>query len=76
MQDRSLEIQHEHQALLNVLEQGDGERAAGMMSEQIEAARQMVVDALIGSTAIREVALTIRPANANRASYLRRRTTA
>ena len=46
------------------------------MSEQIEAARQMVVDALIGSTAIREVALTIRPANANRASYLRRRKTA
>ena len=47
-----------------------------MMSEQIEAARQMVVDALMGSTAIRDVALTIRPANANKASHLVKRRTA
>jgi DNA-binding GntR family transcriptional regulator len=78
MQDRSIEIQHEHQALLDILEQGDGERAAEMMTGQIEAARQMVVDALMGSSAIREVALTIRPANANssRVSLLRKRRTA
>jgi DNA-binding GntR family transcriptional regulator len=59
MQDRSMEIRDEHQALLDVLEQGDGDGAAAMMIEQIRAARQMVVDALMGSTAIRDVALTV-----------------
>lgn len=76
MNDRSIEIQHEHQALLDVLERGDGDRAAEMMSEQIEAARQMVVDALMGSTEIRDVALTIRPANANKALHVGKRKSA
>ena len=72
MQDRSIEIRDEHEALLDVLEQGDGERAAQMMIEQIEAARQMVVAALLGSSTIREVALTIKRQHVDRKSTAHR----
>lgn len=60
-QDRSTEILHEHQALLDVLADGDGERAAAMVVEQIEAARQMVVRALMDSTRIQDAALSRPP---------------
>jgi DNA-binding GntR family transcriptional regulator len=52
MRDRTMEMQHEHRTLVEALAEGragDAERIAG---EQIEAARRMVLDALLASPAL------------------------
>jgi DNA-binding GntR family transcriptional regulator len=48
--DRSQEMAHEHNALLDALGQGDAPEAAAIMAEQVAASRAMVLAALTGPT--------------------------
>ena len=52
LRDRNDEMYHEHHDLVEALMAGDGERAARVVVEQIEAARRMVTDALLTSDSI------------------------
>ena len=47
VRNRSHEIQHEHQALIEALAAGDAERAAAIAAEQMDDARDMVLAALM-----------------------------
>lgn len=58
LRDRSQEMEHEHEALVNALEAGDGEAARRSASEQILAARRMVLDALMTSPSLLTTPLT------------------
>jgi DNA-binding GntR family transcriptional regulator len=60
--DRGQEIEREHAALVEALAAGDGEAAARLAAEQIEAARRWVMDALMASSALLEVPVTFAPA--------------
>jgi DNA-binding GntR family transcriptional regulator len=52
-QDRGDEMYHEHQRLIAALTARDGERAATAAADQINAARAMVLDALLSSRKLR-----------------------
>ncbi|MBL8687861.1 MAG: GntR family transcriptional regulator [Rhodospirillaceae bacterium] len=52
LRDRSDEIQHEHQALIDAMAKGDAATAEEIVIEQIDEARDMVVAALMGSPSV------------------------
>jgi DNA-binding GntR family transcriptional regulator len=49
LRNRSQEMQHEHRTLVKALARGDGETAERMSREEIEAARNMVLSAIMTS---------------------------
>lgn len=53
MQNRTEEIQHEHQLLVDALESGDGHTSRQLMIEQVNDARNMVLNALLLSDSVR-----------------------
>ena len=53
-------MQHEHRALVKALSRGDGETAERISREQIEAARSMVLSAIMTSNTVMNLALTQR----------------
>src|SRR3546814_2697113 len=55
LRNRTEEMQHEHKALVDALLRGDGDTAAAMAAEQVEAAREMVMDAILSSPLALEV---------------------
>ncbi len=55
--DRTTEMQHEHGALVRALRRGDGTTAEQICREQIEAAREMVVNAALKSRAVMTLAI-------------------
>ncbi|HXF67171.1 MAG TPA: GntR family transcriptional regulator [Burkholderiales bacterium] len=55
--DRSQEVLHGHRALLKALVRGDGEAAERIAREQIEAARNMALAAVLTSGAVMNLAL-------------------
>jgi len=57
--NRSQELQQEHRALVKALVRGDGDTAQRICREQIEAARNMVLSAVLTSKSIMNVALTV-----------------
>lgn len=67
LQDRNAAAIDEHQALVEVLRAGDGERAKQIMAQQIEAARAFVIEALVNSPSVQSVNVEI-PATAWRTS--------
>ncbi|HSO05962.1 MAG TPA: GntR family transcriptional regulator [Pelomicrobium sp.] len=52
LRNRSLEMQHEHRSLIKALANGDGAAAERICREQIEAAREMVLRAVVSSPAL------------------------
>lgn len=52
LRDRSDEIQHEHQALIDAMAKGDAATAEEIVIEQIDEARDMVVAALMASPSV------------------------
>jgi DNA-binding GntR family transcriptional regulator len=56
--NRSQEMQHEHRILLRALVRGDGATAEQICREQIEAARDMVLKAIMNSSAVMNFAIT------------------
>lgn len=58
LRDRSEEMYHEHEDLVEALSRGDGKAAALIASTQIEAARQMVVSALVSSEDLADINVT------------------
>jgi DNA-binding GntR family transcriptional regulator len=59
LRNRSQELQQEQRALVKALTRGDGETAQRICREQIEAARNMVLSAVLTSKSIMNVALTV-----------------
>jgi DNA-binding GntR family transcriptional regulator len=57
LRNRSDEMRHEHSALIEALVTGDKDGAERQTVAQLEAARKMVLDALLGSTRLRQVNL-------------------
>ena len=55
VRDRSVEMQHEHRALVEALARGDADAAEQATHEQIEAARRMVMDGIMSATWLKEV---------------------
>jgi DNA-binding GntR family transcriptional regulator len=55
LRNRTQEMQHEHKALVEALAAGDGRSAERISSEQIEAAKTMVMDAILSSSSVRSV---------------------
>ena len=55
VRDRSVEMQHEHRALVQALARGDADTADQTTREQIEAARRMVMDGIMSATWLKEV---------------------
>jgi DNA-binding GntR family transcriptional regulator len=58
LRNRSQEMLHEHRALLKALTRGDGETAERISREQIEAARSMVLSAIMTSNTVMNLAIT------------------
>lgn len=52
LRNRNAEMQHEHHALLEALESGDGESAARISESQVAASREMVLSGLMTSSAV------------------------
>ncbi len=50
VRNRSTEMQHEHQALVEALARGDADAAERTTTEQIEAARHMVMDGILSAS--------------------------
>lgn len=59
LHDRNEEAFHEHQELLEVLVAGDGERAAQVMADQIQAAKRFILDAMISSPSIQTASVSL-----------------
>lgn len=57
LRNRSQEMQHEHRTLVRALVRGDGATAEKICQEQIEAARDMVLKAILGSETMMNVAI-------------------
>lgn len=57
LRNRTEEMQHEHKALVDALIRGDGDAAAEIAAEQVEAARKMVMDAILSSPLALEVSI-------------------
>lgn len=58
LRNRSQEMQHEHRALVKALARGDGETAERISRKQIEAARNMVMSAIMSSSTAMNLAVT------------------
>ena len=58
LRNRSQEMQHEHRALVKALARGDGETAERISREQIVAARNMVLSAIMTSSTVMNLAVT------------------
>ncbi len=58
LRNRSHEMQHEHRALVKALARGDGETAQRISREQIEAARSMVLSAIMTSGTVMNLVIT------------------
>jgi DNA-binding GntR family transcriptional regulator len=58
LRNRSREMQHEHRALVKALSRGDGETAERISREEIEAARGMVLSAIMTSHTVMNLAIT------------------
>jgi DNA-binding GntR family transcriptional regulator len=52
LRNRSAEMQHEHNALLEALENGDGDAAARISENQVAASREMVLSGLMTSSSV------------------------
>ena len=57
LRDRSVEMSREHRALAKALARGDGDTAERICREQIEAARGMVLSAILASRTVMNLAL-------------------
>jgi DNA-binding GntR family transcriptional regulator len=57
LRNRSNEVEHEHRALMKALTRGDGETAERICREQIEAARNMVLSAILTSKSVMNLSL-------------------
>jgi DNA-binding GntR family transcriptional regulator len=57
LRNRSQEMQQEHRALIKALARGDGGTAERICREQIEAARNMVLSAILTSSSVMNLAL-------------------
>jgi DNA-binding GntR family transcriptional regulator len=57
LRDRSQELSREHRALVKALARGDGDMAERICREQIEAARSMVLSAILTSSSVMNLAL-------------------
>ncbi|MBI2295506.1 MAG: GntR family transcriptional regulator [Betaproteobacteria bacterium] len=57
LRNRSQEMEHEHRALIKALTRGDGDTAERICREQIEAARNMVLSAILTSSSVMNLAL-------------------
>lgn len=57
LRNRSHEMQREHRSLVKALERGDGATAERICREQIEAARSMVLSAILTSSSVMNLAL-------------------
>ncbi len=55
--NRTQEMQHEHRALVRALVRGDGATAERICQEQIEAARDMVLKAMLNSSSVMNMAI-------------------
>uniref|UniRef100_A0A7C3APB4 GntR family transcriptional regulator n=1 Tax=Thermorudis sp. TaxID=1969470 RepID=A0A7C3APB4_9BACT len=55
LRDRSAEAIHEHQELLDALVAGDADRAEQVMIQQILAAKQFVIEAMLASSSLQTV---------------------
>jgi DNA-binding GntR family transcriptional regulator len=58
IRNRTREMQHEHRTLVRALVRGDGETAETICREQIEAARDMVLKAILSSDSVMNVAIS------------------
>lgn len=58
LRNRSQEMQHEHRALMKALVRGDGATAEGICRDQIEAARGMVLSAILTSSSVMNLPIT------------------
>jgi DNA-binding GntR family transcriptional regulator len=58
LRNRSQEMQHEHRALVKALTRGDGATAERICREQIEAARNMVLSAILTSSSVMNLPIT------------------
>ena len=58
LRNRSQEMQQEHRTMLKALARGDGETAERISREEIEAARNMVLSAILTSRSVMNLALT------------------
>jgi DNA-binding GntR family transcriptional regulator len=58
LRNRSQEMQHEHRALVKALTRGDGATAERICREQIEAARSMVLSAILTSSSVMNLPIT------------------
>lgn len=63
LRNRTEEMAHEHKSLVEALAKGDSERAARLAVQQIEAARIMVLDALLSNPAIHNTSITVTTGN-------------
>jgi DNA-binding GntR family transcriptional regulator len=59
LRNRSQEMQHEHRALVKALLRGDGATAESICREQIESARGMVLSAILTSSSVMNLAITM-----------------
>ena len=59
LRNRSQEMQHEHRTLMKALVRGDGGTAERICSDQIEAARNMVLSAILTSRSAMNLAITM-----------------
>ncbi len=57
MRNRTQEMQHEHRTLVRALVRGDGATAERICREQIEAARDMVLKAILKSSSVMNLAI-------------------
>jgi DNA-binding GntR family transcriptional regulator len=58
LRNRSQEMQHEHRKLVKALARGDGETAERISREEIEAARNMVLSAIMTSSTVMNLVIT------------------
>lgn len=59
LRNRSQELQHEHRSLVKALVRGDGGTAEKICREQIEAARNMVLSAILTSSSLLSLPLVV-----------------
>jgi DNA-binding GntR family transcriptional regulator len=59
LRNRTDEMKHEHKALIDALTNGDTKEAVRLDIKQIEAARRMVQEAILSSSSLRTIGVTI-----------------
>jgi DNA-binding GntR family transcriptional regulator len=58
VRNRTVEMQHEHRALVEALTRGDGDAAEATTIEQIESARRMVMDGILSASWLKQQPVT------------------